>query len=126
MLIDMCMAVGGGGGCRYATGTEWLTGSSDGSLALWTQFKKKPVAVIPCAHALPGSDPSAVAADPDGAGAVDPRTWIQSVAVAHNSDLAVSAHNFNCQNRQSLTKLSSQYCQASSKPKQGAQLGPAR
>ena len=27
----------------YVTGTEWVSGSSDGSLALWSQLKKKPV-----------------------------------------------------------------------------------
>ena len=32
------------------TGTEWVTGSSDGALALWSQLKKKPVAVVRNAH----------------------------------------------------------------------------
>ncbi|KAK9811211.1 hypothetical protein WJX73_010914 [Symbiochloris irregularis] len=82
--------------CRYVTGTEWLTGSSDGSLALWTQFKKKPVAIIPHAHALPSADPSTVAADTDGAAGVDARSWIQSVAAAHNSDLAASGAGNGC------------------------------
>ena len=36
--------------CAYVTGTEWLTGSSDGALALWSQLKKKPVAVVRGAH----------------------------------------------------------------------------
>jgi hypothetical protein len=36
--------------CAYVTGTEWVTGSSDGALALWSQLKKKPVAVVRNAH----------------------------------------------------------------------------
>lgn len=36
--------------CAYVTGTEWVTGSSDGALALWSQLKKKPVAVVRGAH----------------------------------------------------------------------------
>lgn len=34
----------------YLTGTEWVTGSSDGSVAVWSQLKKKPVAVVRGAH----------------------------------------------------------------------------
>lgn len=92
--------------CRYATSTEWLTGSSDGSLALWTQFKKKPVAVLPHAHALPTADASPTA---EGNAGVDPRSWIQSVAVAHNSDLAVRAQKLTffccCLIRHSMAAL---------------------
>lgn len=36
--------------CAYLTGTEWVTGSSDGSVAVWSQLKKKPVAVVRGAH----------------------------------------------------------------------------
>jgi ribosomal RNA-processing protein 9 len=37
----------------YVTGTEWVSGSSDGGLALWSQLKKKPVRVAspPTTHA---------------------------------------------------------------------------
>ena len=46
--------------CAYVTGTEWVTGSSDGALALWSQLKKKPVAVVRGAH---NAGPTAASAD---------------------------------------------------------------
>lgn len=36
--------------CKYITGTEWVTGSSDGTLALWSQTKKRPTSVLRKAH----------------------------------------------------------------------------
>ena len=50
--------------CAYLTGTEWVTGSSDGSVAVWSQLKKKPVAVIRGAH---DAGPSATAGLPANA-----------------------------------------------------------
>jgi ribosomal RNA-processing protein 9 len=29
--------------CRYISGSEWATGSADGSVSLWSATKKKPM-----------------------------------------------------------------------------------
>lgn len=34
--------------CRYITGSEWLTGSADGSVSLWSSTKKKPLFTMRC------------------------------------------------------------------------------
>ena len=75
--------------CRYITATEWLTGSADGSLAVWSQLKKKPVSVVRQAHAYPGPVGEG---PPRGAGSVggDAARWIQSVAVCRGADVAAS------------------------------------
>ncbi len=36
-----------------AAGTEWVTGASDGSLAMWSQTKKRPTSVLRRAHGYP-------------------------------------------------------------------------
>lgn len=67
------------------TGTEWLTGASDGAVCLWTQLKRRPAHVVRGAHgaAAPGARiPSSVT--PDVAG------WIQSVAACRGSDMVAS------------------------------------
>ncbi|BDA48673.1 U3 small nucleolar RNA-interacting protein 2 [Coccomyxa sp. Obi] len=72
---------------RYITGTQWVSGASDGSLAVWSQMKKRPVSVVRGAH-TPASDDVV----PAGAGTVggDAASWVQSVAVCHGSDLVAS------------------------------------
>ncbi len=70
----------------YVTGTEWVSGSSDGGLALWSQLKKKPVHVVRGAHpAVP---------QPAGAGGVggNATSWISAVASCHGADLVVGVH----------------------------------
>ena len=71
---------------RYITGTQWVSGASDGSLAVWSQMKKRPVSVIRGAHASPSNGAAAA-----GAGSVggDAASWVQSVTVCHGSDLVV-------------------------------------
>jgi ribosomal RNA-processing protein 9 len=73
--------------CRYVTGTEWVTGGSDGVVALWSQMKKKPVSVVRGAHGFEAGEEAL------GAGSVggDAASWVASVAVCHNSDLVVSS-----------------------------------
>ncbi|KAK9828725.1 hypothetical protein WJX72_001725 [[Myrmecia] bisecta] len=75
--------------CRYITGTEWLTGSSDGALAVWSQLKKKPVSVIRNAHHYPGPGEEGGAL---GAGSVggDAAAWVGAVAVCKGSDFVAS------------------------------------
>ena len=76
---------------RYITGTQWLSGGADGSLALWSQMKKRPMSVVRGAHCrssgTEGDTPGA--RQPDGAG-VEATSWVQSVAVCHGTDLVVS------------------------------------
>ena len=67
--------------CRYVSGTEWVTGSNDGTLSLWSQLKKKPAWNIRKAHA--GFQESAGSANSEAG-------WIQAVAVCRGSDLVVS------------------------------------
>ena len=95
-------------------GTEWVTGASDGSLAMWSQTKKRPTSVLRKAHGLPhpGTPPhngrtadgvteqelaaedSSVAegAAPVGPGSVggDAASWIGAVGVCKGTDLVVS------------------------------------
>jgi len=84
--------------CRYITGTEWLSGTNDGSLQVWTQMKKRPASIYREAHSC---KPAAAAAAGNGVAALpassswatansDSLGWVQSVAVARGSDLAAS------------------------------------
>ncbi len=70
--------------CRYVTGTEWVTGSNDGLLALWSQLKKKPAWRVHDAHRETPESPAV------GAGVLPAEAgWIQSVGVCRGSDLVV-------------------------------------
>lgn len=72
---------------------QWVSGASDGSLAVWSQMKKRPVSVIKDAHAAPAATADGGAAAPDS----DAASWVQSVAACQNSDLVVrtcTLHNF--------------------------------
>eukprot|EP00887_Chlorella_sp_A99_P001865 scaffold19.g1865.t1 len=73
--------------CRYVTGSEWVTGSADGSLQLWSSTKKKAVHDLRGAH----FDPADVAGA-RGAGSVggDAATWVGAMAVCKGSDLVAS------------------------------------
>lgn len=106
-------------GCMYAhcltaallfSGTEWVTGASDGTLALWSQTKKRPTSILRKAHGYPtpglqtsasqvaGADANGAAGDdpneqePVGPGSVggDAASWIGSVGVCRGTDLVVS------------------------------------
>lgn len=82
------------GACRYITNTEWISGSYDGSVALWSQLKKKPVSLHRGVHATG-------AADGPGSPSEEAAGWVQSVAVCPQSDLVVRtplpppAHSLN-------------------------------
>lgn len=95
-------------------GTEWVTGASDGSLAMWSQTKKRPTSVLRKAHGYPhpglaphnghsahgvngqelaAEDSSAAAeAAPVSPGSVggDAASWIGAVGVCKGTDLVVS------------------------------------
>ncbi|DBB02380.1 hypothetical protein WJX82_006529 [Trebouxia sp. C0006] len=100
--------------CKYITGTEWVTGASDGSLAMWSQTKKRPTSVLRRAHGYPrpglapfstqsvasvtGQDPTADGTNgleddgPVGPGSVggDAASWIGAVGVCKGTDLVAS------------------------------------
>lgn len=71
---------------RYVTGTEWLSGNYDGSVALWSQLKKKPVHIMRKAHHDVNTDKAPVG---PGCPEADAAGWVQSVAVCPGADLAV-------------------------------------
>jgi len=95
-----------------AAGTEWVTGASDGSLAMWSQTKKRPTSVLRKAHGYPrpglvpfsaprsdsvegqlADDINGLAEDePVGPGSVggDAASWIGAVGVCKGTDLVVS------------------------------------
>ncbi|KAK9867799.1 hypothetical protein WJX84_000811 [Apatococcus fuscideae] len=78
--------------CRYVTGTDWVTGSSDGTVAFWTQTKKKPVSMVRGAHHLTESKPQPATAGLAMGQGLDEAAacWVQSVAVCRGSDLLAS------------------------------------
>ncbi|KAI7841799.1 hypothetical protein COHA_004523 [Chlorella ohadii] len=71
--------------CRYLTGNEWVTGSADGSVSLWSGTKKKPAFTMRGAHA----DPAADGEEAEGAGCVggDAATWVGAVGVCRGADV---------------------------------------
>ena len=77
--------------CAPAAGTEWVTGGSDGTLAYWTQTKKKPISMVREAHCLPKPAGQPAAQGLAMGKALDPAAacWIQSVASCRGSDLLV-------------------------------------
>ncbi len=103
-----------------AAGTEWVTGASDGSLAMWSQTKKRPTSVLRRAHGYPrpglapfsaqpvasvnGQDPTADGTNgleddgPVGPGSVggDAASWIGAVGVCKGTDLVVSDRTLSC------------------------------
>lgn len=70
----------------YVTGTEWVSGGSDGGVALWSQLKKKPVSVQRAAHAAPPAGGGG--GGPGGCGG-DCASWVSAVAYAPATDLVV-------------------------------------
>ncbi|KAK0395673.1 hypothetical protein QR680_001385 [Steinernema hermaphroditum] len=76
--------------CSLINEDHFVTGSSDGSISIWSVFKKKPVVTIPCAHGKTDGVPN----------------WIVSVAAAKYSDLVASG---SCDGFIRYWKISSDY-----------------
>jgi ribosomal RNA-processing protein 9 len=74
---------------RYLSGSEWVTGAADGSVALWSAAKKKPIFVARRAHVDPAA---ADATDARGAGGVGGAAcaWVGAVATCRGADLVAS------------------------------------
>lgn len=81
----------------YVTGTEWLSGGSDGGVSLWSQMKKKPISVQRSAHTPPclagdtAAGPAATSAA-EGPGSIggDCASWVSAVACARGTDVVAS------------------------------------
>lgn len=75
----------------YLAGSEWVSGSADGSLQLWNATKKKPVSAVRDAH-LPGATLTEHGQVNVSAGAVDglATSWVSAVAVCRGTDLVAS------------------------------------
>lgn len=86
--LTMCMWIEGMAmwGCRYVTNTEWVSGRYDGSVALWSQLKKKPVSLHRGVHATGGSEGGLRG---PGSPSEEAAGWVQSMAVCPQSDLVV-------------------------------------
>lgn len=72
--------------CCYITSSEWASGAADGSVALWSPTRKKPVFISRAAHGMSGegSDASVPSSLGSAAG------WVQSVACGWGTDLVAS------------------------------------
>ncbi|KAH7681415.1 ribosomal RNA-processing protein 9 [Dioscorea alata] len=87
--------------CCFIDGNEFISGSDDGSIELWSSRHKKPIHIIKNAHALPyQSNRDEKEVIPDGCIKENgipkekkcslAESWVSSIAVCKGSDLAVS------------------------------------
>ncbi|KAG6658125.1 hypothetical protein I3843_04G127900 [Carya illinoinensis] len=91
--------------CCFVSNDEFLSGSDDGSIELWSTLRKKPVDIVKNAHALLGAnknlEPKNSGKIPNGhiengdCGSESYRclsaySWVNSVTVCRSSDLAAS------------------------------------
>ncbi|KAG7546733.1 WD40 repeat [Arabidopsis suecica] len=76
--------------CCFVNSDEFLAGSDNGSIALWSILNKKPVFIVKNAHH--------VIADHDSANhnCTSACSWVSSVAVCRGSDLAASGAGDGC------------------------------
>ncbi|CAE6185227.1 unnamed protein product [Arabidopsis arenosa] len=76
--------------CSYTSSDEFLAGSDNGSIALWSILNKKPVFIVKNAHH--------VIADHDSVNhnCTSACSWVSSVAVCRGSDLAASGAGDGC------------------------------
>ncbi|GMH27706.1 hypothetical protein Nepgr_029549 [Nepenthes gracilis] len=88
--------------CCFISDDVFFSGSDDGNIELWSTLRKKPVSIVKNAHALVSTErkETDIAKIPNGhiednSRKVDnpcstAQSWVSSVAVCPNSDLAVS------------------------------------
>jgi len=80
--------------CKFVNQTTFVSGSQDGSLSLWSMFKKKAVHTVRNAHRREAS------AGPDASTGTtcftSSRGWIGAVATCANTDLVASGAGDGC------------------------------
>ncbi|KAK1555364.1 hypothetical protein Q3G72_025384 [Acer saccharum] len=91
--------------CSFISNDEFLTGTDDGSIELWTVLRKKPVYIVKNAHSLPASHNIFEQKDngkisnghlensdhnPGSYHSSSAYSWVSSVSVCRGSDLAAS------------------------------------
>lgn len=96
--------------CCFASNDEFLSGSDDGSIELWSVMRKKPVSIVKNAHTLCAlskqvdltnngrmsnghTESSELKVNKPCSSA---QTWVSSVTVCRNSDLAASGAGDGC------------------------------
>lgn len=96
--------------CCFASNDEFLSGSDDGSIELWSVLRKKPVSIVRNAHVILSTKKQVEQSDnermpnghaeSDGHKADNPcptaQSWVGSVTVCRNSDLAASGAGSGC------------------------------
>lgn len=96
--------------CCFISNDEFLSGTDDGSVELWSALRKKPASIAKNAHALPSAQKQVSLSDygrmsnghaeNDGHKVDNPcstaHSWVSSVAVCRNSDLAASGAGNGC------------------------------
>ncbi|XP_018457812.2 U3 snoRNP-associated protein-like YAO isoform X1 [Raphanus sativus] len=82
--------------CCYISDTEYLSGSDNGTVALWGMLKKKPVFLLKNAHSVVADGITTINAENGDDDLVEynnsctSSSWVSSVAVCRGSDLAAS------------------------------------
>ena len=77
---------------------SFVSGSNDGTLALWSIMKKKPVFAVRHAHGI-GSSSNGVDHSQNGHDTSSdqaPTGWVTAVAAYHNTDLVASGSDDGC------------------------------
>ncbi|KAJ7954400.1 U3 snoRNP-associated protein-like [Quillaja saponaria] len=82
--------------CCFINNDEFLSGTDDGSIELWSVMRKKPAYIVRNAHALPTANINGRVPNESGDHHLESchflsaYSWVSSVTVCRNSDLAVS------------------------------------
>ncbi|KAJ4876475.1 U3 snoRNP-associated protein-like YAO [Raphanus sativus] len=81
--------------CCYISDTEYLSGSDNGTVALWGMLKKKPVFLLKNAHSVVADGITTINENGDDDlveynNSCTSSSWVSSVAVCRGSDLAAS------------------------------------
>ncbi|AQK64176.1 U3 snoRNP-associated protein-like YAOH [Zea mays] len=73
--------------CCFIDDKEFLSGSDDGSIELWSIMRKKPILIVKNAHPVSCTDLNSVDNDDESPKA---QSWVGTVAARRGSDLAAS------------------------------------
>ncbi|XP_010537829.1 PREDICTED: U3 snoRNP-associated protein-like YAO [Tarenaya hassleriana] len=81
--------------CCFISNDEFLSGSDNGTIALWTMLRKKPVYIVKNAHPVTDGEMANGSLEngghvPDNYNCSSANSWVNSVSVCRGSDLAAS------------------------------------